>query len=46
LPEEWDWALDALQNAEKTRPSAIDRVVPEQLRALQDKESNPTRQVS
>jgi len=45
LPEEWDWALDALQNAEKTRPSAIDRVVPEQLRALQDKESNPTRQI-
>ena len=46
LPEEWEWPLDALQIAEKIKPSAIDRSVPENLQSLQDKESQPTRQAS
>lgn len=46
LPEEWEWPLDKIQSAVKIRPSAIDRTVPEHLQALQDKETQPTRQVS
>ena len=46
LPEQWEWPLDHILSAEKIKPSAIDRTVPDQLQALQDKETQPTRQVS
>ena len=46
LPEEWEWPLEELQAAEKVRPSAVERTLPEQLHALQDKEAHPTRQVT
>lgn len=46
FPEEWDWPLDAIQTAQKIRPSAIAHSVPDNLQELQDKETQPTRQAS
>lgn len=46
FPEEWEWPLDALQSAEKVRPTPVDRAIPDHLQALQDKETEPTREAS
>ena len=46
VPEEWEWPLDTLQSAEKVRPTPVDRAIPNHLQALQDKETEPTREAS
>ena len=46
VPETWEWPLDAILITEKIRPYTADHSVPENLQALQDKECQPTKQVS
>jgi len=45
LPEEWEWPPDKVLNSHKIRPSSVYCTVSDNLQALQDKETSPTRQV-
>ena len=46
LPDTWEWPLQTLLDAEKTRPVPAALAIPESITALHDKESEPTSSVS
>ena len=46
VPDTWEWPLDVLVRAERVKPFTADQSVPEQLRELQEKETQPTKQAS
>ena len=46
MPDTWEWPMDALVSAQRVKTFTADQSIPEQLRELQDKETQPTKQAS
>ena len=45
LPDEWEWPVDKLSDADHVRPTAADTTAPEHLTQLRNKELQQTREV-